>query len=149
MPASRWPPAFARALIVLVLSLCALTIAGAVASVLQVQWVRAAGVTVEATALGEVAGSGPSNVYVRFLVGDRAVIAPTTAPLWVPTHGTRVTVAYLTQDPSGSVRIVDDRVGGGFAAGGLGLLAGVGGAAVSLRAYRRGGPPAIFDEEPM
>jgi hypothetical protein len=139
VPATTWPPAFAKAVITLVLALCAITIAGAGLSLARVLWVRSSGVTVEATALGEASGSGPTDVYVRFLVGDQAVVTTTTAPLWVPTHGTRVTVAYLTNDPAGSVRIVDSRVGGGYAAGLLGLAVGIGCAAVAVAAYRRSG----------
>lgn len=105
--------------------------------------VRSSGVTVQATALGEAGGSGPTDVYVRFLVGDQAVVTTTTAPLWVPTHGSRITVAYLADDPAGSVRIVDPRAGGGYGAGLLGLTVGVGCAVVALAAYRRTGPRAI------
>ncbi|MDQ1245758.1 MAG: hypothetical protein QG597_125 [Actinomycetota bacterium] len=125
---------------ILVLALCALTVAGAGLSLVRVHSVRSSGVTVEATALGEASGSGPTDVYVRFLVGDRAVIATASAPLWAPTHGTRLQVAYLAKDPAGSVRIVDSRVGGGYAAGLLGLVVGIACAVVAAAAYRRSGP---------
>jgi len=104
-----WPGAFRRDLTVLVVLLSVATIAVALMSLWQVHQVNSRGVHTEATALGAAPGGNGSQVYVRFLYGNEALIATADVPLWSPKHGTRVDVAFLPTDPRGSVTIVDAR----------------------------------------
>ncbi len=132
-----WPPSFTRSVVVLAAALCLAALVVGLASVYGVHNVRSQGVKVPATALGTTSLGGGSEVYVRFLVGDSAVVATAESPGWTPTHGTRVAVSYLPDDPAGSVRIVDSRVGGGYAPGVAGILVGALGALLVGFTYRR------------
>lgn len=138
--ARRWPAGLQRNLLLLVTLLSAASVAAGLLWSFGVYSVRSSGVTVSATALGATATGGSADVYVRFLVGDEALVATAASPLWTPRHGTRVAVAYDTDDPQASVRIVDPRVGGGYLSGIIGILAGGVGLAAAYRQARRREP---------
>jgi hypothetical protein len=133
-----WPSGFERSVALLAAALCLAALLVGAATVLGVHTVRAQGVRVPATALGVTSLNGPQEVYVRFLVGDSAVVATAESPGWTPSHGTRIEVAYLSADPAGSVRIVDPRVGGGYAPGVAGIAVGTSGGLLLGVAYVRG-----------
>ena len=109
-----WPSGFLRNLLVLVSVLCLATVVASGYALWQLHTLTTDGVTTEATALGPATGGPDSGVYVRFLWGSEALIGTAPSPLWEPTHGTRVKVAFLPTDPRGSVAIVDRRAGGGY-----------------------------------
>jgi hypothetical protein len=138
--APRWPATFERSLLLLVVLLSAASVAAGLVGLFGVYAVRSSGVTVSATALGATATGGSADVYVRFLVGDKALVATAASPLWTPRHGTRVAVAYDVDDPQSSVRIVDSRVGGGYLVGLIGVLAGGVGLVAAYRRARRREP---------
>ncbi len=137
-----WPRPFRRALAVLIGVLCLAAIVVGVASLVAERTVRTQGIATEATALGTTMAAGATQIYVRFLVGDSAVVTVAESPEWTPPHGTRIKVAYLAEDPAGSVRIVDSRAGGGYRLAVAGIVAGTGGAALLVLALRRAATPA-------
>lgn len=111
---SAWPAGFRRNLLVLVAVLCLATVVASGYSLWQRHRLTAEGIVTEATALGPATGGPDSGIYVRFLWESEAVIGTAPSQLWEPAHGTRVQVAFLPSDPSGSVAIVDRRAGGGY-----------------------------------
>lgn len=133
-----WPAPFRRALVALIGALCLAAVVVGTASIVSERTVRTQGIATEATALGATLSGGPSEIYVRFLVGDSAVVAIARSPDWTPPHGTRIAVAYLAGDPANSVRIIDSRAGGGYREGVAGIVAGAGGAALLVLALVHG-----------